>query len=199
MSHPQLIAITGGIGSGKSVVSNILTSLGYTVIDTDSLAKSLMDNDDSIKHQLVDFITPDAIDQKGNIDRKAVANVVFGNPDKLKLLNSIVHGHVKTAIRQLYNNHSEISDKPLFFETALLHSSSLDSIIDAEWRVVADIPTRLARIMKRNSCSEDDALKRIRSQQDELSHRHHNIVEIVNDGNNPVLPVILNLLQSIGG
>ena len=93
-----LIAIAGGIGCGKSVVSHILSALGYQVYDSDSRAKKLMDNDDAIKQAIARQISPDAITSAGQIDRKHLAAVVFANKEKLQQLNSIVHGAVKRDI-----------------------------------------------------------------------------------------------------
>ena len=91
----MVVLITGGIGSGKSVVSSILRANGYEVYDCDSEARRLMDSDAGMRCRLRNELCDDAVDDNGMIDRRKIASVVFSNPEKLAILNSIVHGAVK--------------------------------------------------------------------------------------------------------
>ena len=126
-----LTAITGGIGSGKSVVSRVLRILGYPVYDCDSAAKSLMDADEEIKRRLIDEIDSLAV-VDGVIDRRRIAEVVFADAEKLAALNAIVHAAVREDIASWV--FSQDSDR-LFVETAILYESGLNRMVDAEWRV----------------------------------------------------------------
>ncbi|MDE6458817.1 MAG: dephospho-CoA kinase, partial [Muribaculum sp.] len=85
----SLIAIAGGIGSGKSVVSRILRAMGCKVYDCDSEARRLMDNDEVIKCRLAEMIAPEVILHDRSIDRRRLAEIVFADRRKLETLNSI--------------------------------------------------------------------------------------------------------------
>ena len=87
MTRLPLIAITGGIGAGKSVVSNVLRVMGYEVFDCDSEAKIIMDSDVEIKHRLITEISPLSVSSDGIIDRRHISSVVFSDKSKLEQLN----------------------------------------------------------------------------------------------------------------
>lgn len=188
MSIPQVIAITGGIGSGKSVVSRVLRSMGWPVYDCDSSARSLQDSDPGMRRLIADEVTPDALNPDGSLNRQALGRCVFANHYKLQLLNRIVHGAVASDLR------AEISRcrLPLFFvETAILYESGFDKMVDAIWEVTAPEPLRIARVMARNAMSESEVRARIASQSP-MNNPSHFI--IINDGGTPVLPQIIDEL-----
>ncbi|MDE5812546.1 MAG: dephospho-CoA kinase [Muribaculaceae bacterium] len=195
MAQSNLIALSGGIGSGKSVVAEILRKLGYTVTDTDRLAKSLMDNDDTIKDCLLTEITPDALNPDRTINRKAIADIVFSNKEKLAALNRIVHDKVKEAISNLAAVHS--SQNPIFIETAIPFSSGIDKMVSAIWLVEAPVNLRVERIIKRNNSTLQEALSRIEAQKSELSRSHPVTFTINNDDRvEALLPQIQCLLDN---
>lgn len=189
----RTIAITGGIGSGKSVVSHVLRAMGYPVYDCDSEARRLMDNSPEIKRRLSSEISPDAVGADGCINRKAISAVVFADSRLLARLNEIVHGEVRDDIRRRLDTLSDIyCGKPLFVETAILYESGLDSLVDEVWEVTAPEEIRLNRVINRSRLKRSEVMARIRSQKSP-SLPHHKI--IVNDGTTPVLPQIIGLLQ----
>lgn len=192
---PYIIAISGGIGCGKSLVSKILTCFGYLVYDCDYNAKYLMNNDNVIKKQISDRIYSKAITSDGFIDRKILSDIVFNNAEKLEILNSIVHTSVKNDIIRWIDNHS--CNKKLFIETAILYQSGLDKIVDEVWEVEASTETRIKRVIKRNGITEKDVKARIKSQEITRGQsQHNNIKTIINDGNStPILPQIYNLIN----
>ena len=167
MSSTRLIAITGGIGSGKSVISDILRAMGHKVYDT--RAKALMDTDESIKDDLINLISIDAVRSDRTIDRKLLSEIVFNDPDALSRLNSIVHKAVRADLRRWRE-------------------------VDEVWEVTAPTELRVQRVMKRNSMSREQVLARISSQSTTAAQLHPLTKSIVNDGVEPVLPQILSLL-----
>ena len=188
----RLIAITGGIGAGKSVVSRILRAMGYEVYDTDREAKRLMDRSADIKRRLCDEISPLAINIDGSINRQHLASVVFADDAKLSVLNAIVHGAVRDDIHCWHSlPHSR---DVIFVETAILYQSRLDSIVDEVWDVIAPEELRIARVMSRNNCTRESVTARIASQNYVPNTPHSKICTIANDGVTPLLPQILNLL-----
>ena len=191
MSSTRLIAITGGIGSGKSVISDILRAMGHKVYDCDTRAKALMDTDESIKDDLINLISIDAVRSDRTIDRKLLSEIVFNDPDALSRINSIVHKAVRADLRRWRDTSS---DKTVWVETAILYASRLDREVDEVWEVTAPTELRVQRVMKRNSMSREQVLARISSQSTTAAQLHPLTKSIVNDGVEPVLPQILSLL-----
>lgn len=191
MSSTRLIAITGGIGSGKSIISDILRAMGHKVYDCDTRAKALMDTDESIKNDLIDLISIDAVRNDRTIDRKLLSEIVFNDPDALSRLNFIVHKAVRADLRRWRDTSS---DKTVWVETAILYASRLDREVDEVWEVTAPTELRVQRVMKRNSMSREQVLARISSQSTTAAQLNPLTKAIVNDGVEPVLPQILSLL-----
>lgn len=191
----KIIAVTGGIGSGKSYVCCTIRDMGFTVIDTDSLARSIMDGSDEIKRRIVAEIHPEAVDCHGNIDRRLLAAEVFGNEDKLQCLNSIVHSCVRDSIRALAGREKGM----LFVETAVFFPSGLNEMVDAEWRVVCPEEIRIERTMRRSKLSRSQVISRIEAQRLEALPGEHcpPLTLILNDGTTPIPPQILAALELI--
>ncbi len=190
----KLIAITGGIGSGKSVVSRILRANGYIVYDCDNEAKKIMDNDAEIHQLLIRHIHNDAV-KDGIIDRKLIASIVFTDKDKLEKLNSIVHQAVRNDITHKYEALAD--DSIMFIETAILYQSNIDLMVDEVWSVTAPRDLRVRRVILRNNCSYDEVLARIEAQESYVpSHVHPKICKIVNDDIQPILPRVLDLIKT---
>lgn len=189
-----LTAITGGIGSGKSVVSRILRVLGYPVYDCDSRAKALMDADELIKQQIIDAIDRETIAADGTIDRRRLASIVFADAEKLAALNAIVHSAVKLDICRWI----EKCGRPhSFVETAILFQSGLNETVSDEWRVAAPDEIRICRVMKRNSLLRTEVEARMASQIFVPSQemRVPPLYEIINDDRHALLPQIQALLK----
>ena len=188
----KLIAISGGIGSGKSIVCRVLKALGYTVYDCDSEAKAIMDADASIKSMIAERIAPRAINPDGSINRPVLAAEVFASPHKLQALNSAVHGAVRADIAR---RAAECPAGIMFVETAILYPSGLDSMVDTVWEVTAPTPLRVRRVMKRNAFTENQVLDRIAVQDSyNPEHPHPSVHRLTNDDTTPLLPQIEALL-----
>lgn len=190
----MIIGITGGIGAGKSIVSKILRTKGYPVYDCDSEAKRIMDASDSIKERLNTLIHPGIV-VNGIINRKLLAEIVFNDSTMLNNLNSIVHKAVAEDIRTISSSGIYPT---LFIETAILYQSNLDMLVDGVWEVTAPVEIKIQRVINRNSCSRDDVLARIKSQeQHECNRRHKSTFYIINDDVHAVLPQVQELLSGI--
>ena len=190
----KVIALTGGIGSGKSVVSSILRIMGYAVYDCDSQAKKVMDSSEKIKRGLLDAFGYDCVDKDGLINRKYLGKVVFDNPKALSTLNGIVHPEVRKDLQEWTRIKKEEGNSYVFVETAILKESNLKDMIDLEWNVYAPIGLRIQRVMKRNNLSEVDVRARIKSQSST-----DGMIEflIINDGVTAILPQIERNLKLI--
>ncbi|WP_290386808.1 dephospho-CoA kinase, partial [uncultured Muribaculum sp.] len=168
-----------------------LRAMGHKVYDCDTRAKALMDTDESIKDDLINLISIDAVRSDRTIDRKLLSEIVFNDPDALSRLNSIVHKAVRADLRRWRDTSS---DKTVWVETAILYASRLDREVDEVWEVTAPTELRVQRVMKRNSMSREQVLARISSQSTTAAQLHPLTKTIVNDGVEPVLPQILSLL-----
>lgn len=188
----MLIAITGGIGSGKSVVSKVLATMGYPVYDTDSEARRLMNADARVREALIQAFGLEVFDADGKLNRAGLASKVFNNPEALQMLNGIVH----PAVRDDVKRWSQSQASPIaFVETAILHQSKMDAMVDAVWTVTAPMQVRIERVMQRSGLTASQVADRIRSQQAEAGKAD---VVIVNDGEQAILPQIVQALQVPG-
>lgn len=185
----RIVAVTGGIGAGKSVVCHALTAMGFPVYDTDLAARRLMDGSADIKRDIAETITPDAIAADGSIDRPALAAVVFADKAKLQRLNQIVHGAVREDFIGWVNS---LNNNVLFVETAILYESGFDALVDEIWEVTAPESVRVGRVMRRSGLSESQVRERVAAQSNSPRPGHR---IIVNDDITPLLPQILNLLS----
>ena len=191
MKKAKLIAITGGIGAGKSVVSSILRTAGYGVYDCDQRARELMNTLPSIKDALIERFSPE-IYIDGELNRKLLSDIIFNDSEALTFVNNIVHPKVREDIMKWFSNQKkDIS----FVETAILKEGGIDKMVDSVWNVTAPLETRIKRVMARNGIPREKVIERINSQQTDLDCDRDKIVEIVNDGTTALLPQIFQVLK----
>lgn len=185
----KIIAITGGIGTGKSVVSCILRVMGYPVYDCDSEAKRLMTTDQALVSGIKQLLGDDAYLPDRSLNREYVASRIFADSTLIASMNSLVHPAVLTDIQRWARaTGCELA----FVETALLRESNMTSIIDKVWTVIAPLETRIERVARRSSLTEEQTRNRIANQSNELIE---SASVILNDNIVPVLPQILRLLS----
>lgn len=192
MSRPRIIAVTGGIGSGKSVVCRVLRSMGFSVYDCDSRARALQDTDQEMRRRIALEVTRAALNPDGTLNRAALAESVFSDREKLRTLNRIVHGAVADDLcRQI---EADRSSRGVFFvETAILYESGFDKLVDEVWEITAPEDIRISRVTARSGLSVEQIRARIAAQSAtyEKTKKHH---IIINDGRTPLLPQILDEL-----
>ena len=181
MSKFKKIAITGGIGSGKTTVSSILTNLGYTVYDADKLYSELLEDEDFVESIYAELsVAP--VYRNGRIffDRKKVSEVVFSDEKKLHALNALTHERVYTRIKDICKNRQ--NDEPLFFEIPLLFESGMENDFDGVIIVKRDLSERIAAVKQRSGLTDEQIFERIKNQvdYDKIDACGHTL--IVNDG-----------------
>lgn len=191
MKTPKVIAITGGIGAGKSVVSRVLRSLGFEVYDCDSQARRLQDSDLEMRRRIAEEVCPDALDSEGNLNRAALAQCVFSDSAKLAALNRIVHSAVAADLLARISEAAERGADMFFVETAILYESGFDRMVSEVWEVTSPEEIRIERVKARSGLSAEEVKARIAAQS-RAEHNHHHIIK--NDGKTPILPQILDEL-----
>ena len=189
----KLIAITGGIGSGKSVVARMVQVMGYHVYDCDSRAKSLMTDDPVVKQQLIHAFGPETYLGDGTINRKLLSSIAFADDKSREVINGIVHPATFQDLNRWSHYQSIRGTDIAFVETALLHTAKMEHMVDEVWHVTAPTDIRIQRVMVRSALTEAQVQARIASQAEE-----DRLIEgeqvIVNDGNSALLPQVMKLL-----
>lgn len=187
------VGITGGIGSGKSVVCKILKLLNYPIYDTDLQAKILMRNSPIIKSKLIELIGDDAY-IGDDINTIKISSFIFSSEENLRKVNSIVHPEV---CKDFYKWKTNQSSDFVFVESAILYESGLDKMVDETWCVVADEEVRIKRVMLRNGLTRNEVLARINSQMgDDIKAALSDYI-IENSGNQSLLRQIIKILEDI--
>lgn len=163
------VGITGGIGSGKSTLCQLLTAFGASLYDSDSRAKSLMAEDERLHDALCDEFGAECYNDEG-LNRSFLASKVFGDEEALRSLNAIVHPAVRADFRRWA---AEQRSEYVILESAILFESGFDSEVDTTIAVLAPLEERLRRTVERDGVLREDVLRRIAHQMsdDELHSR----------------------------
>lgn len=161
-----VIGLTGGIASGKSTVSEMLKELGAEIIDADKIAREIVKPGKGILDRIVENFGIKILKHDGTLNRKALGDIVFGDEEKLKLLNRITHPEIRRLIVQNINNIKMRSsiDKIIVVDAAILLECGMDELVDEVWLVYIDYETQLERLIFRDKLSRTQAEDRIRSQ-----------------------------------
>lgn len=158
INKPLIVGITGGIATGKSVVSSYLINKGYKVVDADEIVHESY-NDEKIKMRIKNEFNDAVIDNK--IDRKILSNIIFNNEDKRLLLNSIIHPYVFDKILAVINT---TQDSIIFIDVPLLFESGFNELCNKVICVSTTKDNEIKRLISRNNITVEEALKKINSQ-----------------------------------
>ena len=190
----KLIAITGGIGCGKSVVARMVQIMGYNVYDCDSRAKALMTNDPEVKKQLTMAFGDETYLDDGTLNRQHLSDVAFADSTALARINGIVHPATARDMLRWADDQAHQGAKLAFVETALLRTAGLDRVVDSVWHVTAPTDVRIQRVMIRSGLTAQQVQDRITAQsiEDSLASGEH---AIINDNTTALLPQVTRLLN----
>lgn len=172
----MIVGITGGIGSGKSTLSDKLRTAGYAVFDSDSVARKLQNENAEMRQQIMALFGTDAY-RNNELDRKHISGIVFKNQELLQQLNQIVHPAVRANFLEWKQKHSH--HNLLFLESALLLESNFYNLVHKIILVTAPLPVRVQRVMLRDNISEQQVLDRIKNQlsDNEMASKSHVIID----------------------
>ena len=156
------VGLTGGIGSGKSTAARMLAELGAVVVDADALAREAALSSSPRFAEIVGLFGPDIVQPDGELDRAAVAAVVFANPTKLRALEALIHPAVDARVEQELARYAG-TDTVVVLDSPLLIPMGTDARCDAVVVVACSPEHRLARLLERGM-AEDDARARMAAQ-----------------------------------
>lgn len=180
------IGVTGGIGSGKTVVTTLLEVMGIPVYIADEQSKRLTDTSPVIREKLVALFGPAIYTPKG-LNRKLLASHIFNSADCLDRVNRIIHPEVSRHFRHW------VEQQPgdiCAIESAILFESGFDRIVDFSLMVYAPLELRIRRACKRDGAGREDILKRINSQLSDEVKRERSSFVVFNDDAQALLPQI---------
>lgn len=188
------IGITGGIGSGKSVVSRLLKCMGIPVYIADDEAKRITATDVVIKEQLVALLGNEVF-ANGELNKPLLAAYLFSDATHANVINGIIHPRVKADFMAWAERNST---QPLIaMESAILIESGFASEVDYIVMVSAPLNVRIERAMKRDSSTEELIRKRIESQMDDDKKRALAHFVITNSGETSLILQIKQLLKDL--
>lgn len=195
----MIIGITGGIGSGKSVIAKQLREMGYAVYDTDSEAKRLIVEDAAVRKQMIQLFGSDVY-KDGIYQTAFVAQRVFANKSLLSRLNAIVHPAVRADILRWATMQDSPSFRKglgvglCFVECAILYQAGFDSLCDKVVAVTAPEEIRLERVIARDHSDINKVRARMRAQSTEQDLLRADIV-VNNDGQTPISTLCEQILH----
>jgi dephospho-CoA kinase len=191
------IAIAGGIGAGKSVVTDRLASLGWPVVDADLIAREVVEPGRPAWRALRDAFGDAVLASDGSIDRGFVADVVFHDPTALRRLNQITHGPIGVEmLRQM----DAASGRAVFLALPLFRPEHRDALrLDEVWAVLAPPDTANARLVDQRGFTDEQARARLAAQMD--NEERARVVDRVlwNDGTIEELYAALDALLAEAG
>ncbi|MFN3487974.1 MAG: dephospho-CoA kinase [Emticicia sp.] len=194
----KVIGITGGIGSGKSIICKVFELLGVPVYYADSRANWLINNNLQLRKEIKELLGRQAYDQNGQYNRKWVASQVFNNPELLKMLNMLVHPKVFDDTKKWLTLHQ--NQPYVVREAAISNAAGEGNDLDKIIVVSCPIEVRIERIQQRDPQRSDEQIRAIIARQ-KTEEEFTKIADyqIINDDNQLVLPQILRIHQVLTG
>ncbi|MEZ7901292.1 MAG: dephospho-CoA kinase [Flavobacteriales bacterium] len=189
----KIIGITGGIGSGKSTIAKVFMSIGYPVYNSDTRAKELINSNEKLINSIKLSFGDDLYNSQG-LDRKKMASIVFNNPEKLELLNFIIHPTVGKDFEKwidLQNTSFILKEAAILFETGIYKSLHKTILVSAPQE------TRIERVIKRDNTNQEEVLSRMNNQWSEEKKTELADYVIDNSGNKLVIPQVLEIIKQI--
>ena len=189
-----IVGITGGIGAGKSIITEIFKRLKIPVFNSDVEAKNFLD-DTVVKSNLKDYFGEIIFDTAKKINTKKLAEIVFNDPEALKYLNSLIH----PLVRNHFKNWCllQISNPYVILEAAILFESGFNKDVDKTITIFSPKEIRISRIMKRDGMNEQEILQRMKNQMDdEIKNKFSDFI-IYNDEEHLVIPQVLKIHKDL--
>jgi len=188
------IAITGGIGSGKTFVSNLLKERGIPIYNSDDEAKRLMLSDEGIRRDLVGLLGKDVY-RSGVLNKPLLASYLFSDAGNAARVNAIVHPRVRADFRRWLSEHQDAEIAGM--ECAILYEAGFEDAVDCVLMVYAPESLRIERAMKRDGATEKQIRARMAAQMSDEEKRLRADWVIYTDGNIPLEEQLTELIKQI--
>ncbi|MDR3245091.1 MAG: dephospho-CoA kinase [Prevotellaceae bacterium] len=185
------VGLTGGIGSGKSIVCKIFALLGVPVYQADIAAKKLYDSDDKLRNDLKSLFGNDLYNSSGILDRQKLAEIIFSDKENLKKVNELVHPAVIKDFLG-YISLAPVNTSYVIHEAAILYEAKMEKMFDVIINVQAPENLKIERAVSRGA-NEKDVRQRIAAQWPDKLKTELSDYNIINDNKTPVLPQILHI------
>jgi dephospho-CoA kinase len=190
------IGLTGNIGSGKSIVSEMFSIFGVPVYHADAESKKFLDYS-SVKEEIITLFGDDVIDPHGEIDKKVLASLVFSNEESLKKLNAVLHPLV---IDDFSSWCEAFEDRPYVIqEAAVIYESGIANLFNKIIHVSCPKEIALNRVMRRDGITEELVLQRMQFQMDDLKKASLADFVIINDDKEMIIPQVLTIHEKLAG
>lgn len=187
------IGITGGIGSGKSVVASLLELSGIPVYIADTESKRLTASSPVIRKKLTALFGESLYTAQG-LDKKQLASHIFGNPELLKQVNAIIHPEVNRH----FQAWADKQNTPICgIESAILFESGFNRVVDVTLMVYAPLEVRIRRVQERDALPRKEIVHRIDSQLPDEEKKEKSDYVIFNDGKQALLPQVAAFLVDL--
>lgn len=190
-----ILGITGPTGAGKSTASKIFEKHDVEIIDTDVLARKIVEPDMPALKELADAFGKDILNDDGTLKRQELARLAFSDPAKLRILDSITHRYIKEEINIIIEKSK--SDT-VGIDGAVLFESGVSDMCDYIISVIADEDIRIKRIMSRDAISEDAARTRVGAQKNNAFYLENSDYIVYNNGREDLEEQIKTILKNIG-
>jgi len=188
------VGLTGGIGSGKSIVAEVFRILGIPIYNSDARAKALYVESDEVRESVISLLGTKAYDPSGELNRKWVGQKVFSDSGLLEQLNAIIH----PAVGQDFINWVNQQDAAYIIkEAAILFESGANRGMDLVIAVTAPDEIRIQRVIQRDDLSKEEVQRRISSQMNQKELVKRSDFVIVNDNQRLIIPQILQIHENI--
>lgn len=186
------IGITGGIGSGKSVVSDLFRLMGVPVYDADAESKRIVNVDPDVKAALVSLFGSEIYGVDGQLDKPMLAGLIFTDKENLLQVNSIVHPAVS---RDFFAWSDQQATSIVAIESAILFDSGFNRLVDISINVSAPKEQCFQRVILRDALSRQQVLNRVNNQMTDMERNRLADYTIINDGVHPIIPQVVHLLS----
>jgi dephospho-CoA kinase len=188
------IGLTGNIGTGKTTIARIFEVMGVSVYHADIRARVLLDSD-SVKHQVASLFGNQVINPMNQVDRKALANIVFNDKEKLAELNNLIHPLVEEDFAQWCETHK--NEHYILHEAAILFESGFNRLFDATIMVAAPEELCIARVMARDGITKEMVIERMQNQWPQEKKMELSEYVVVNDNHTLVIPQVIAIHKAI--
>lgn len=188
------LGITGGIGSGKSTVSQIFATLGIPVYIADIESKRLTDTSPVIKEKLITLFGPNLYPDN-KLDKKKLASLIFNNKEYLEKVNAIIHPEVAKDFQNWVIKHK--NHKIIAKEAAILFESGFNTFVDKTIMVYTPLEMRIERTMKRDNADRENVMNRIKNQMPDEEKAKLSDFVIVNDNSQSLIEQVLKTISEL--